>query len=141
MNKERLIRLKDLVRREARRGRFDMSTFMTLSADPEERDPDQEGYLQWKARRFEACGTAACLAGLTCASWHEEIDDVDGDVEDTACRILGLSWRQAERLFYVSNWPSPQSDLYYLARSQDDFEGMAEAACEVIDQFIERGER
>jgi hypothetical protein len=71
MNKARLEELKGLVREEALKGRFDMAEFLTVrNASPLE---DGETYLEWRARLYEECGTSACLAGLACVRWKEEL--------------------------------------------------------------------
>lgn len=57
------------------------------------------------------CGTGGCFAGITLLAdgWHPVTDDVvekEGEREEVAAaaaNLLGLSSRQARRMFYVSN--------------------------------------
>ena len=79
---------------------------------------------------YPACGTVACIAGWTCvlAGNYRK-----GKFE--AINLLNITYRQAEELFYVFNWPDPFYNRYV---NNQDFTERAKITAEVIDDFIRR---
>lgn len=87
------------------------------------------------------CGTTACIAGwalylrrvpLERFELKEDDDEGDVDFEQTGRRVLGLTQAQADRLFFLKNWPSK-----FIARYKDGAESLrGEAVADRIEHFI-----
>lgn len=91
------------------------------------------------ASHVNSCGTVGCIAGWACIlnskkdekalrrqakndsrSWRVGRIHFDVSVPDKAQKILGLTDRQRDSLFYVSSWPTEFMLAYYKARTQKD---------------------
>jgi hypothetical protein len=79
-------------------------------------------------QKFAKCGTAACIAGWTCL-----LADPNGEVSmPNAETLLGISERQATRLFLTCEWPERFRLPYSMAKS---VKKRAELAGARIDHF------
>lgn len=88
---------------------------LTRIADHIEGHPREFEMNEWdgKARRgnwftnflrIAPCDTTHCIAGLACVL---EGASMERSIPATAQKILGLTYEQADRLFYVTSWPEP----------------------------------
>jgi len=94
------------------------------------------------------CQTTMCIGGqlVTNAGWSEISPESEkcrheifGDrrISEVACEILEIPYRQGIDLFHVSNWPERERQLYIESLEVGDRTGMAHAAADRIDRFIE----
>lgn len=81
------------------------------------------------------CRTAGCIAGWACAFADPEADNYQ--VAVVAQEVLGLRTKQADRLFYLTNWPEQFSDRYLDAPAFSL--KRAQITCARIDHFIATG--
>lgn len=57
-----------------------------------------------------------------------------------AQRLCGLTFEQAQRLFYVQNWPEPfRANFFFANESKEDSEGRAWITAERIRHFVATG--
>lgn len=75
-------------------------------------------------RKFEECGTACCIAGMSDALWGAKYGSHQLHV------ICGFGTQSP---IYVERWPEDLEDAYNEAAARNDYTGMVEAACRVID--------
>lgn len=71
------------------------------------------------------CGTTACIAGWAITLHHKNnlLSDgfaICGPTEDAATGILGINYDEAQRLFYVENWPDPYRREYIDAEQPEE---------------------
>lgn len=118
--------------------------------------------LMERQSRGVHCGTTACLAGwaLTVASQAKRkklfqpllaaksVDKNFGDIKlmlggnenhlmcKKGAEVLELNEDQAEKLFYLPNWPQDLHDRYDAARRTQSYNEQAAIASERIDRFI-----
>jgi hypothetical protein len=116
MNKELLLKVKEQILREPRQ--FQMDAFFTA------RDADTPN-----------CGTAACIAGWAIAIHLAKQPsrarrELVGDYATYASEILG---HNADRLFYLDEWPDHLYERWLKSESTDE---CAQIAAEAIDDFI-----
>jgi hypothetical protein len=85
-------------------------------------------YLRDEGMPF--CGTTRCIAGWSCVLAGTKAENTPA----TAQRLLGLNLEQAQRLFYLNNWPKRFRDQYDGGRRYTD--AGAWVAAERIRHFI-----
>lgn len=73
------------------------------------------------------CGTAGCILGWLCM-----LNRVPTPKIVEAVKILGVSWSQAEELYYTYNWPKDLQEAF----KTPDLRKRAAATGEAIDRFI-----
>jgi len=105
-----------------------MSWWIVTKEDDSEYYTDDYGIR----RKFESCGTAACIAGWAYILSKEK--DGYSDVSGTAEKLLNISEWQAMELFHVNRWPSEFGIAYKSAATPAK---RARIAAKRIDQFIE----
>lgn len=93
-------------------------------------------------RSVPNCGTAACIAGWTYALSRRITPKTaalrNAYPEEEAAKLLGISERQAERLFLVDHWPGK---FYQQWQERPSLKIRARIAARRIDHFIKtRGE-
>lgn len=95
------------------------------------------------------CGTVCCMAGGICmmAGFVKPqfekgcaVYSFPADTGSMAERWLGISWRQAHRLFQATNWPEKFRKQYNKADNAHDCPGKVEALIDRLEYFIETGE-
>lgn len=125
MNVENMNKLIDLLE-GLQDGRFQMEKFIGYAIDEAAcriSDRTAEQVRREDPKALQSCGTAACIAG-----WAASLADPFGKkvetqhLEDTARQWLGLSLRQADRLFY-GEWdtledPDRKRNLPALSRQE-----------------------
>ena len=100
-----------------------------------------------KQEDFPACGMAACIGGWAILmtdpaeyarlkKYADKWGYTDGGSEKESAEALKIDDEQAERLFYVGNWPRPMNTRYFTAKTPQD---RAQATADRIDRFIESG--
>jgi hypothetical protein len=88
-------------------------------------------------QKFDECGTAGCIAGWACMIKLKQAR-LDWDVPAKGQTILGLDDDQAERLFFVHDWPEKMREEYIsnMNDSPGSLENRARIAAQRIDHFI-----
>jgi hypothetical protein len=121
MNVELLLKVKQAILEEPRR--FDMAEWSSEDVYGKAKIPN--------------CGTTCCMSGWATAIYNRDNGARFGypDGED----VLDISSEQGDRLFFLSQWPSPFHIAYKKAMRNRDNHGMAQAAADRIDYFIETG--
>lgn len=97
---------------------------------------------EWEGRRLLnrwitthkiwGCTTTHCIAGLTCDMWANG-QAINATAPAAAQLLLGLTYAQADRLFYLAEWPEPYHSDYGKPRYA---QGNAWVAAERIRYFI-----
>lgn len=91
------------------------------------------------------CGTAACIAGwaITLSKTPDKKPSTashayhySGDILDGACKELGISPSQGERLFFDLHWPRPYGTEFREQSKQSNKTGQAKVAARFIDEII-----
>lgn len=105
---------------------------------------------EFQPEKQSPCGTAACIAGHSCAIQFEAEKLVDAQDKTSygsqspmalSREFLGLDRKQSERLFYLSThawwdegkWPAKLEKRYWASTTPED---RAKVAAERIDLFI-----
>jgi len=101
-------------------------------------DPNSFNMNSWG----EHCGTPCCIAGHVVANAKGVgylRDSNSLEIDDTACKILGIEEGGAKSLFMVNSWPNGLKNLWLHAEDEcvNPNPLRAEIAARRIDQFIE----
>ena len=105
MNRERITKIRDqliAIQQQETDGRFNMGDWIEYDGDffdpIYEITNDARKIINNKGAR---CDTTACIAGWACLMWPDEIGYEDGTtVREAAMKILDISDREAEHMFY-----------------------------------------
>lgn len=130
MNTRRLRQIQKLILKYPQR--FDLYNWYGVGAVPDKRD---RFIYVVPAMEAPSCGTTACIAGWAVAKYDGTVIREDS-MEKQAAEILGLTKRQAGRLFYIDDWPDAFLDPYENARDVSDAITAANIAADRIDHFI-----
>lgn len=91
------------------------------------RHPDELAMDSWSdipgtIKRFFGCGTTRCIAGTAMFLAQQNGADIPNSASTPgmAQQLLGLTFAQAERLFYLQNWPSEYRNAYAPGRKYSD---------------------
>ncbi len=158
--KKILRQVEKLILEEPRR--FDMGTFGSYVGDVGTNFVLTRASLYSSDTEVEieapACGTVACIAGWTLIATMPCLntmfktsqlrprlsEHIPWNASKVATRRLGISLRQANRLFYLPNqaglrsgWPKEFADRHAEAKTQ---RGRVKVAVERIEHFIKTGE-
>jgi hypothetical protein len=96
-------------------------------------------------RKSEAtpCGTVACIAGWACylspkgKTFNAGFDIKNPETAEYAApKLLGISRRLSQELFFIGNWPRKYVDAYCELHTELEY---AEIAASVIDSLIKNG--
>ena len=124
MNKKLLLRVKAQILAEPKQ--FIMGTWYTNFPDIFDGD-------LWEGVKVPNCGTAACIAGWIVALHNNiKLNKAIGG-HGTAAMYLNIRRYEANRLFYVENWPGDLRARWDNAKSLEE---RAQIAAERIDRFI-----
>ncbi len=86
------------------------------------------------------CGTAACIAGWTCAIANGRLPAeqrlFSSGVDFVAEAALGIDQERGALLFYVREWPYDMQQAWLAATT---LEARAQVAAARIDKFVETG--
>lgn len=118
---------------------------LTLLAEYIETHDEEFDMSEWEGSRFLnwitkrtiwGCKTTHCIAGWACELWS---DTSSGNVPAKAQQVLGLTFKQAQKLFYIDKWPAQFRNAYSTPKYSDH---NAWVAAERIRHFIAtNGER
>lgn len=106
------------------------------------RHPDELAMDSWSdipgtIKRLFGCGTTRCIAGTAMFLAQQNGADIPNSASTPgmAQKLLRLTFEQAERLFYVQNWPVEYRIAYQLQRSKYS-DTNAWITAQRIDHFI-----
>jgi hypothetical protein len=130
----------------AKPNRFVMRTFVLKSKDYGKEYKDDD----WQMRKFDKCGTAACIGGWA-VLLHDGINADVSDIRNKAVKVLGLDRERGDDdnydeddydlagdyLFETSCWPEPFSTNFDTAKTPA---ARAKVAAKRIDHLIATGE-
>lgn len=101
-----------------------------------------EGTYVADKRGGPSCGTTACIAGTAWALEHGAADanDIYGPTNTNEGQqfrdLLGLSFGESERLFFVTGWPTAFRCAYHDASFTQDGKAVAQVIYDRIMHFI-----
>lgn len=119
MNKARILEILDVM--ECYQKHVDMADWFT--GDKSKLFSDEE------------CSTMACIAGFTVTHFHEEVMFGYESYFDGAQRVLDLTYKQAEKLFFGKEWPS-QFTILHKPGTPEYFQNLKAR----VLHFVETGE-
>lgn len=115
-----------------------------------ETHPEQLDMYTWGKESGEVVGSASLMGEtieifsnrftvgcMACRAVLLSGGDMDGNNAAQAQRVCGLTFEQAQRLFYVENWPEPFKGNF--EEHDEDIEGRGWITAERIRHFIGTG--